>query len=68
MNERSPVAVGIGITYALLGVLLLLVAVDVWRPPLAVVGPIAVVACGIVLVAAGIHRGRPRHPGTPPRP
>jgi hypothetical protein len=53
MNERSPVAVGIGLTYAVLGVLLLLVAVDVWRPPLTVVGPVAVVACGLVLVAAG---------------
>jgi hypothetical protein len=68
MNERSPVAVGIGIAYAVLGVLLLLVALDVWRPPLAVVGPVAVVACGLVLVVAGIHRGRPRQPGTSPRP
>jgi hypothetical protein len=60
MDERSPVAVGVGVTYAVLGVLLLLVALDVWRPPLTVAGPLAVVAAGLVLVVAGVHQRRPR--------
>lgn len=60
MDERSPVALGVGVAYAVLGVLLLLVTLDVWRPPLTVVGPLAVVATGLVLVVVGIYQRRPR--------
>jgi len=63
MGERSPAAVAIGLVYVAVGVLSLLAAFDMWRPPLAVVGPLVVVAIGFTFVLGGLRRRALRRPG-----
>ncbi|GAA3347279.1 hypothetical protein GCM10020358_61450 [Amorphoplanes nipponensis] len=55
-RERTAFAVAMGVLAAVAGAVLLLAALDVWRPSLSWAGPAALVATGLALLVGGTAR------------